>query len=203
MKKMIDMHPVELSDRQSIRTSFRFTKEADEALGWLSRRYGVPMKEILHSVIEQLIKGSHSHDELSEALGIGIILSEPNSNMNVGEGFQKTLKKTVVVTRGTLRNLKKLSEEYKIPRDEIINNAIKCAKEFTAIHDKHLIVAYQEAFELLDNFYNEAQYAELKLKDILGNEEDDPIIESMGLAVTSVMNTIIEIEDQIKIRTKK
>jgi hypothetical protein len=197
------MYTTELIDRQSVRTSFRFSEEANEALRWLSERYEVSMKEVLHSVLEHLIKhhleksedDQHDNDELSKALGIGVILSESKKGMNLKKGDPKTIKKTVVITNKTLKNILTLSQKYKIPRNILLNNALIMSKKFTEKLDEANIDSYKEALELSEKLYLEAEFVEFNIREILS---DDSVFNSIGLAVTHVMETCIFIEDKIK-----
>jgi primosomal protein N' len=146
-RKQNYIQPRDLSGRQSVRTTFRFSKEANEALNWLSKRYGVPMKDVLHSAIEELVDHSQekggptpsrrSTNDLQEkdimtiALRARVILSKPDNGVKMKDGPDLTVRRTVVATKKTLKTLKRLSEENKVTRDYIINSAILFAKNFT------------------------------------------------------------------------
>jgi hypothetical protein len=222
-KKQLDMRPGDLSDRQSVRTTFRFSKQAHEALVWLSERYAVPMKDVLHFSLEQLRKigepnpseGSSNElpeqDELIISLKIGARLSEPESagkilsnhvsGVNIDKGHNETVRRTVVITRKTLKNLKLLSSKYKLSRDILINNAILCAKKFSELSDDIDKKNLEEALTIIKDLWEKGEQAESELSNLLGNEH--PIVESMGYAVVMIMNTYHETEEELAKRTKK
>ena len=99
-KKQLVIYQGDVWDSQSIRTTFRFSEEALEALTWLSQRYRVPIKEVLHSALDQLINQEDlsldfengEQDDLSTNLKIGAILARPKNGKNIKNSFQKNYK---------------------------------------------------------------------------------------------------------------
>jgi hypothetical protein len=186
-KSQPGMQQGDLSDRESVRTTFRFSKEALEALGLLSERHGVPMKDVLYFALVV------SHFALKDSLN-------NNEQMVIKKDNAETIRRTVVITKKTLIYLNKLSKEYNVSRDNLINKAIIFTKLTTYSTDKSTIEVYQKAFNLIYNFYIEAQSVESKLRELLG--DDDLIINEMELAVSGIITPYIKIEDEFKKREK-
>jgi hypothetical protein len=190
-KKRLNTHSEDLSDRQSTRTTFRFSKEALEALGWLSERYGVPMKEVLHSaldVLQSAIEQWFNHKPGEQ------------TQLEINKVDEKTIRRTMVVTKRTLIYLNKLSKQYNIARDDLINRAIIFTKTVTCSNDESTIKVYREAYELINQFYLDAQGVEWKLRELLG--EEDLIVNDFELGVSGIMGAYIKIEEEIKKREK-
>jgi hypothetical protein len=187
-RKLSKIRKIDLGDRQSIRMNFRFSKEVLEALSWLSKRHGVPMKDVFHFAIDVL-------PTIEEAIDALISVDEQIEFKKVEE---KTIRRTVVITKKTLDYLNKLSQKSNLSRDDILNKAISHAKRFALSTDEASISAYKEAFDLIDSFYLEAQGVEFKLRELLG--DDNLIVNDFGLGVTMIMNAYMKIEEEIKQR---
>jgi hypothetical protein len=186
-KKHPDMQHSDLSDRESVRTTFRFTKEALEALGWLSERHGVPMKDVLHFALDVL----HS--------AIGQLIKD-KGKIDIKKVNEETIRRTVVVTKKTLIYLNKLTKQYNIARDDLINKAILFTKIFTCSTDESTIKVYREAFNLINSYYLEGQGVESKLRDLLG--DDDLIVNKFEVGVTGIMSAYIKVEEELNKRAK-
>jgi hypothetical protein len=184
-EKKQPMQQGDLSDRESVRTTFRFTKEANEALGLLSDRHGVPMKDVLHFALDVL------HSALKQVLN-------DDKKLKIKKDNEETIRRTVVITKKTLIYLNKLSKQYNVSRDDLINKAIIFTKGYTYFADESTIEVYREAFDLIDKFYLEAQGVESKLKELLG--DDNLIVSEMELAVSGIMTPFIKIKEAFKKR---
>lgn len=188
-KKRLDMNPGDLSDRQSVRTTFRFSEQALEALGWLSERYGLSMKDVLHFALDAL------HSSLEQL--INLEQGEQIKKVEIRSVDDKTIRRTVVITRKTLTLLNKLSKQYNITRrDDLINRAIMFTKVLTCATDESKIKAYREAYKLIDNIYLEAGGIESKLRELLG--DDNHIVSEFEMGVTVIMGAHIKITEDIE-----
>jgi hypothetical protein len=187
-KKLPKIRKIDLSERKSIRVNFRFNKEALEALSWLSKRHGVPMKDVFHFAIDVL-------PTIDEAIDALISVDEQIEFKKVEE---KTIRRTVVITKKTIDYLNKLSQKSNLSRDDILNKTILYAKRIALSSDVASISVYKEAFDLMDSFYLEAQGVEFKLRELLG--DDNLIVNDFGLGVTMIMNAYMKIEEEIKQR---
>ncbi len=186
-KKRLDMNPGDLSERQSTRTTFRFSKEALEALGWLSERYGVPMKEVLHSTLDVLqpaIEQWFDHKPGEQ------------TKLEINKVDENTIRRTMVVTKKTLIYLNKLSKQYTIARDDLLNIAILFTKEVTCSNDESKIKIYRQAYKLISQYYSDGEGVERKLRELLG--EDDLIVNEFELGIATLMGAYIKIKEEIK-----
>jgi len=208
-KKRLDTHSGGLSDRQSVRTTFRFSEEAIEALGWLSKRYELPMKDVLDHELDREISTYEllkiiDAEELSEQSREDVILLKPEKSTNGMENKKsstKTIRRTLVVTKKTLRNLKNLSEELNLTRDEIINKAIIEGKALEEDHDEYKIDSYQKALKIINEFIDEAHNIERKVKEVLDDDEDH-ILNGLWMAIHELTETSTKIVDEINKREK-
>jgi hypothetical protein len=187
-KNLPKIRKIDLGDRKSIRMNFRFSKEALEALRWLSKRHGVPMKDVFHFAIDVL-------PTIGEAIHALISLDE---QIEFKKDEEKTIRRTVVITKKTLDYLNKLSQKSNLSRDDILNKTILHAKWVALSTDEASISSYKEALDLIDSFCLEAQGVEFKLRELLG--DDNLIVNDFGLGVTMIMNTYMKIEEEIKQR---
>jgi hypothetical protein len=187
-KKLPKIRKIDLSERKSIRMNFRFNKEALEALSWLSKKYGVSKKDTLHFATDVL-------PVMEEAIDALISVDE---QIEIEKVEEKRTRCTVVISKKTLDYVNQLSIKSKLTRDDIINKSIILAKKFALFADESSIEAYREAFDLIDNFYQEAQGVELNLRKILG--DNNQIVDDFGLGITMIMNAYMKIEEEIKQR---
>ncbi|MGA9822011.1 MAG: hypothetical protein ACLP7A_10830 [Desulfobaccales bacterium] len=183
-----EIRKIDLGDRKSITMNFRFSKEALDALDWLSKKYGVSKKDTLHFATDVL-------PVMEEAINALISVDE---QIEFNKVEDKRTRRTVVISKKTLDYVNQLSNKSKLTRDDIINKSIVLAKKFALSVDELPTEAYREAFDLIDNFYQEAQGVEFKLRELLG--DDNLIVDDFGLGVTMIMNAYVKIEEEIKQR---
>jgi hypothetical protein len=186
-EKKLPMPQGDLSDRESVRTTFRFSKEANEALGLLSDRHGVRVKDVLHGALDVL------HSALKQVLKDG-------EQIKINKDHKETIRRTIVITKKTLIYFNKLSKQYNVSRDDLINKAILFTKLVTYSADNLTITAYREAFDLINNLYLKAQNVDLKLKELLG--DDNLIVSDMEFAISAIMTTYIKVEEELIKREK-
>jgi hypothetical protein len=174
------------SDRQSVRTTFRLSKEANEALGWLARQQKVTMKDVLDASLEILGKLLSFQDFSPEVIfgiwGIGI----PDSNE------PRVIRKTLVLTRGTLKRLKFLSEKLSIPRDVLIDKAILYSKKQISDHEEDTKEKHRNVLEPLSSIETDIVNVMMLL------DEGDPINSQLGYIVHEIANLCQAIEDELE-----
>lgn len=178
------------SDRQSVRTTFRLSKEGNEALGWLARQQKVTMKDVLDASLE-ILGELLSYDDFSPEVSFkiwGIGISDSNE--------PRVIRKTLVLTRGTLKRLKLLSEKLSIHRDVLIDKAILYSKKQISDHEEDTREKHQKALELIANLESEISNVEISLLMILDIE--DPIRYRFGYTVNTIMNLHQAIKDELE-----
>lgn len=187
-RKEFKQYTSNFSDRQSVRTTFRLSKQANEALGWLAKQQKVTMKDVLDTSLEFL----------GEALGLLALHTSPETLLREIPGINETreIRKTLVLTRGTLKRLKILSEKFGIPRDILIDKAIMSSKEQIIRDGEETKIKHQKALELIANLESEASNVEMSLMMIL--DEEDPIRNHLGSAVYTIMNLHQAIKDELE-----
>jgi hypothetical protein len=206
---MSETKRADLIDRQSVRTTFRFSEEAIEALGWLSKRYGLPMKDVLDYEMDREIWVHEFFKEtdileLSKESDEEAVPRKIENNTPVIENklsLAKTVRRTLVVTKKTLKNLKKLSDETNLTRDEILNKAIIDGKMSTEAEDECQIEKYNKALKIINEFIDEAHNIETKVKEVL-DDDDDHIVNGLWMAIHELTETSTKIEDEINKREK-
>ncbi|MBU4233664.1 MAG: hypothetical protein KJ822_18935 [Proteobacteria bacterium] len=184
-KKEFKQHASNFSDRQSVRTTFRLSKQANEALGWLAQQQKVTMKDVLDASLEILGELSSSPDFSGIAFdiwGIGI----PDSNE------PRVIRKTLVLTRGTLKRLKLLSEKLSIPRDVLIDKAILYSKKQISDHEEDTKEKHQKVLEPLSSI----EYNIVDVMMLL--DEGDPIKSKLGYIACDIANLHQAIKDELE-----
>jgi len=183
-KKVFNAYTSNFSDRQSVRTTFRLSKEANEALGWLARQQKVTMKDVLDASLEILGK-LLSNDDFPPEFEFGIwVIGIPDSNE------PRVIRKTLVLTRGTLKRLKFLSEKLSIPRDVLIDKAILYSKKQISDHEEDTRETHQNIFEPLSNIETDIVNVIMQLG------EGDPIKDQLGYIVQEIMDILQTITDE-------
>jgi hypothetical protein len=98
----------DLRGRQSVRTTFRLSERAIEALSILAGQLGIKQKSLFDHLIE-------------DTQTLKIIARETD---NFSSRMQR-IAKTYVVSRKTLENLEKVSVQYDTPRDALVEYSIE------------------------------------------------------------------------------
>jgi len=185
-KKIFNAHTSNFSDRQSVRTTFRLSKEANEALGWLARQQKVTMKDVLDASLEILGK-LLSYDDFPPEFGFDIWgIDIPDSNE------PRVIRKTLVLSRGTLKRLKFLSEKLSKPRDVLIDKAILYSKKQISDQEEDTKENHKNVLEPLSSIESDIVNVMMLL------DEGDPINSQLGYIVQNISNLCQAIEDELE-----
>jgi hypothetical protein len=98
----------DLIGRQSVRTTFKLSERSIDALSLLAGQLGIKQKSLFDHLIEDI-------------QALQMIAREFE---NVGQRTQR-VPKTYVISRKTLENLERVSEEYNTPRDALVEYSIE------------------------------------------------------------------------------
>jgi hypothetical protein len=98
----------DLIGRQSVRTTFKLSERSIDALSLLAGQLGIKQKSLFDHLIEDI-------------QALQMIAREFE---NVGQRSQR-VPKTYVISRKTLENLERVSEEYNTPRDALVEYSIE------------------------------------------------------------------------------
>ncbi|MBN1997608.1 hypothetical protein JW935_08660 [candidate division KSB1 bacterium] len=162
------LKPNEISMKRSVRTTFKISKETNDSLNTLLKKLKIKPKELFDEICsnEKLIQSIIKTDE--EICGI---LNQ---------------RKTLVISKHTLKFLSQKSFELKIPRDVLFNKIILSFKLMIDVLYEKEREKEQVASGILENFYDEAEKIENQLKELLGN--DNPITERFEHITIVIMN---------------
>jgi hypothetical protein len=190
-----EKRPGDLIDRQSVRTTFRLSEEALEALGWLSKRYALSMKDLIdYAIIRQVTLLEFLNKPEDSAHGV--------ENKEILPKI-KTVRRTLVVTKKTLKNLELLSKELNRSRDDIVNKAIIEQKERTESSDIDEIGSCREVLAIINNLIDDAKDSELQVSKLLEYiDTDDDIVGRIRMVINDLKDAYINMMNEIRIREK-
>lgn len=169
----------DLRGRQSVRTTFKLSEQSIDALSLLAGQLGIKQKSLFDHLIE-------------DTQALTLIAQEFE---DFGNRVQRVAK-TYVVSRRTLENLEKVSNQYNTPRDALVEYSIarilpQLAREKEK-HEKRKIFLK----ELQDYLDNGAEMLE-RAEDDLGR--DDPAF----LEILNMMRTVKCCYDKVGICVEK
>lgn len=98
----------DLRGRQSVRTTFKLSERSIDALSILAGQLGIKQKSLFDHLIE-------------DTRALQLIASEVEESRRKTRGIAKTY----VISRRTLENLEKVSEQYNAPRDALVEYSIE------------------------------------------------------------------------------
>lgn len=177
---------IDLSQKQSVRTTFNLKKETFQSIEWLANYYNITQKE----VIDHLVGTVQDLADIPEG-------DESYLKSITDKIFTKTkkpnyLRKTKVVGKKSLQILKTLSKKEKISRDTLIEAAVIFHKfGLKKRKEKHA-----EALDEIHNLMKVIYKTEKKLKSLL--DTDDPIIGRFGNIAVVAENLVVAVESEIE-----
>ena len=169
----------ELKANQSVRATFKLSQSTILALSIVSNQLGVKQK----SLFDHLVSDT---DALKT---IAITLKKKNQRTTDG------VPKTFVVSRKTISTLQKMADEYKAPRDALV--------EFSIQRLKPLIQQEKSKVELRKRLVEKFQKGLAYQKDLLAEAkrqlgEDDLICEQLSYALDRLGSTGLALEAFVK-----
>jgi hypothetical protein len=164
----------DLRGRQSVRTTFKLSERSIDALSILAGQLGIKQKSLFDHLIE-------------DTRALQMIASE---FARVGQAAQRVAK-TYVVSRKTLENLEKVSEQYNTPRDALVEYSIERILPLL-IREKEKHRKRKMLMEELRDYQTRGAELLVKAESDLG--EDDPIFVEILNMVRSVNNCYHELE---------
>lgn len=170
---------IRLPSKQHLtRTTFRITQEGHDAIGIMSKNYGMKNADVLDM----------ASSLLHEVKGID------NASFSNMKG--KLTRKTYLINKLALSKLEKMAKELKSSRDSLVDNMVITLK---AVLDRELSRKHSNYQTVLDKiinpFWGQAEDIERQLKKALG--EDDPITNRFGFIIVLIMNLSMAIEENI------
>lgn len=171
----------EYDEWEPVRIKFQMNESAFSDLKWLADYFHVSQKELLDD-----ITGNESflHDMAKAASKIDDI---PRS---------KLPRKTKVISKGSMTNLKQAAEKYGVPRDLIVELLILWLSNSIREGMKSKKDDRTSAHGIVNELCSTIEEYEDNLKTLLG--EDDPIVSRMGILAIMAMNLSYAIESELK-----
>lgn len=180
-KKLDQVSLASLSEKQSVRTTFRLSESSNNAIHWLIKTNDLKPKEVL----DVMCSIEHLVDSAIEAA---------RRNGKDSSSTKKT-RKTFVISKGVLRLLNKYSEKHKLSRDLIVENLILFYKALLEEHAAEEKQREKKALSILQDFMSKAESVEKQLNDLL--YDDSPILGRFSLVIVVLMNLVGAIESKL------
>jgi hypothetical protein len=191
-----------LADRTSVRTTFRLSKETIKDLSWLARNHGVTFKEVFDELCtdyllryppERHIRKDGPNSEPQE-----IVVNPPMlhfladlSEEEISGALKDSIRRTYVISKGALKILQKVSEEYGIPRDALVNSSLGMMRSYYEYN-----VEKREEREMALELILKFQKSTVKLQDELNDlfEGDDATYTRFSHIVVLIKNLTSALE---------
>jgi predicted unusual protein kinase regulating ubiquinone biosynthesis (AarF/ABC1/UbiB family) len=158
--------PSDLRGRQSVRATFRLTKEAISALNIVAVHLGIKQK----SLFDHLVEDIQSLELIAQQIG-------PKAFKH-----RNRVQKTFVLSRKTLTCLEKASKTFDAPRDVLVEYSIKRLLPVLSKEQKKHEFRKQVASEL-ETYLEQGEKILNKARSVLG--EDDPVFTDLLKAMSA------------------
>ncbi len=188
----------DLKDNQSVRTSFRLSREGSEALIWLAKDANVKFQGVLTHIAGALFISKTMQDAKkspeSEADSLLNKVVDAARNLDP-KSRDSSARKTYVVNKLILRIFNSIAKSIDMPRDLLVDLALKIKKAERQAKTDTLKKRYEEAKQQIDALWGEAEALENRLQKLL--DEDDPILNRFSMSIVVLMNLSLSIESSL------
>lgn len=168
---------VDLRGRQSVRTTFKLTERAIDALGVLAIQLGIKQKSLFDHLMEDIEALQHIAKEF-----------------DTFDHKVQRVPKTYVISRKTLENLERISLQYGTPRDALVEFSIE---RILPLLEKEKI-KHEKRKEIegdLQQYLKEGLVLMNRVQESLG--EDDPVFREILSMMRHVNNCSDNIADLV------
>lgn len=178
-------------DRRSKRTTFKLTKESSKNLKNWAQEDGIKIKDQfeilsnLYEVLTEMETGSPGQVMIDFLKGT--------------EELKLSVRKTYVVSEGSLDLIKKESRKRRVSRDIFLETLIRSYMALRSLKSKNLMESkenHPKAYEIIKSFSRHADQTEGNLQGILA--ANDPILERFGIVQVILMNLLSDIEEELE-----
>ena len=173
-----------LESMQSVRTTFRFSKRAEEALDRLRKATKITTKEMLDKFARLVLK-----DKTLTA-----ILVETAATVDASKDLGA--RKTWVISKAALTLISITAQAERLSRDALAECLVLFADELIKTAKHQQPENHKKAKEVIGDFWRQADQIEDQLGNLLG--EDDPIYMRFGFVGTILMNLSMAIDAEIE-----
>lgn len=176
--------PTKLKERQSVRCTFRLSKEAATVLRESKKKYKTSIKDFIHYACDNLPspKGSPAFAELVKSQRAG----------EVGQ----MVRKTQVVTRGTLRMLDHFKDVYDVSRDLLLQASILALRDALESYLKEMPEKYRKARESIADLCDRAKQIEKEIRRDLDSDHEYCL--QFSEIVLRLLKLLSAIEDEVE-----
>lgn len=189
----------DLKDNQSVRTSFRLSREGSEALIWLAQDANVKFQGVLTHIAGALFISKTMRDAKkspeSEQDSLLNKVVEAARNLDP-KSRDSSARKTYAVNKQVLRIFSSIAKSSDMPRDLLVDLALKIKKAERQAKIDTLKKRYEEAMQEIDALWGQAEALEKRLRKLL--DEDDPILNRFSMSIVVLMNLSLAIESSLK-----
>lgn len=174
----------------STRTTFALTKEGEKALSWIIDHFGKKIRSVIDNLCEQLRTSLQNHGETTFGnIIIELIKENPRRS-------EDRIRKTVVLSKKSLKILNEVSKKYEVPRDMLLDKGFIMLMTLLQNDSKLRLEKHQKALTIITKLWNDANKAEKKLEEFL--DDEDPVLFGLGYAITYLMKISMAIEEEQK-----
>ena len=168
----------ELLGRQSVRTTFKLSERSIDALSILASQLGIKQKSLFDHLID-------------DASALQVVAEEAERY----EVPEQRVPKTYVISRRTLKNLERFSNEYRAPRDALVELSIErilplISREKKKHQNRKKIYAKMQS--LLED---SSELYEMAVQDL---DQDDPIYRKIEQMMKTISNCHDEVQSCVK-----
>ena len=167
-----------LLGRQSVRTTFKLSERSIDALSILASQLGIKQKSLFDHLID-------------DASALQVVAEEAERY----EVPEQRVPKTYVISRRTLKNLERFSNEYRAPRDALVELSIErilplISREKKKHQNRKKIYAKMQS--LLED---SSELYEMAVQDL---DQDDPIYRKIEQMMKTISNCHDEVQSCVK-----
>lgn len=148
----------DLSEKMSERTTFKLTKEATDDLVWLQDKNQLSAKELFDYLCTKILV------ERKDILSNCMELTQKGLSDKAKES---SVRKTHVLSRGSIKTLTDISKKNEMSRDILVSNLITAFRNMVKVQIEEKQEKQGKVIEQINKFYAEATTTEEVLKEII------------------------------------
>ncbi len=171
---------------QSVRTSFRFSAEASDALAWMAKRFETTQKHIIATVVHDLKELRDNAPRRFQAL------ARTAYESTTAHGTRRAY----VVPRNTLDVLHELASDAQSPRDALLESALYAYFEATKDAEDTLRSNRGHALNALRDMMTQTEKAANELDAVL--DKEDPIRERFDSIAADFAKLELELRTEVE-----
>lgn len=179
-KKLDRVSKTSLSEKQSVRTTFKLSESSNNAIDWLISTHGLKPKEMFDLIC--------ANEKLVD-------LAIKEASKDAKSSPQTQTRKTFVISKRVLRTLNKCAREHQVSRDSIVDSLILIFQVLLEKQVKDEKQQEEKALPIISDFWSKAESVEKQLKDLL--DDDSPILDRFGYVIVLLMNLVSAIESKL------